>query len=391
MTRGPEGRWSVDSRARIGAGPMTLGNPDRPVGGLAVPRPAGRRAAAARPRRLRRRARPGARALRPARRRSGAASGAVRGARQRRRRHAVPGDRRRRACGVHRLPLPTAPEPRHLRGLGQRPVRARAIPRQGNRPRLCSPPRSPSGGCAGGHQVMLEVGTRANRGAGAVRVGRLREPGQVLRDRAGPRRGDRAGSRGSRSGPSSTTMPTSRPPRACLPSSAVPPRARSGCRPCAGPTRSTLPAPTPDRVLALLDGPPVGFISLEFRHPFFTTAPQAWIPDLVVTESARGRDIGAALLDAAFAEAIRRGAYAAALESGHQRQVAHRLYEAAGMSRRRQLLHACSLSDTGRFSALGTERALRAPGTADCAHVARGSSEVFMSIIAWIVVGAIAG
>ena len=84
--------------------------------------------------------------------------------------------------------------------------------------------------------------------------------------------------------------------------------------------------------MALLDGRPAGFISLDFRHPFFTTAPQAWIPDLVVTESARGRDIGAALLDAAFAEALRRGAYAAALESGHQRHVAHRLYEAAGMS-----------------------------------------------------------
>lgn len=85
-------------------------------------------------------------------------------------------------------------------------------------------------------------------------------------------------------------------------------------------------------MLATLDGAPVGFISLEFRHPFFTIAPQAWIPDLVVTESARGRDIGAALLDAAFAEGIRRGAYAAALESGHQRQVAHRLYTAAGMA-----------------------------------------------------------
>ena len=84
--------------------------------------------------------------------------------------------------------------------------------------------------------------------------------------------------------------------------------------------------------LALLDGSPVGFISLEFRRPFFMTAPQAWIPDLIVADAARGRDIGAALLDAAFAEAIRRGAYAAALESGHHRTVAHRLYETAGMS-----------------------------------------------------------
>jgi len=85
-------------------------------------------------------------------------------------------------------------------------------------------------------------------------------------------------------------------------------------------------------LLALLDGHGVGFISLELRQPFFTTKPQAWIPDLIVTEAARGRDIGAALLDAAFAEAARRGAYSAALESGHQRAVAHRLYETAGMS-----------------------------------------------------------
>ena len=83
--------------------------------------------------------------------------------------------------------------------------------------------------------------------------------------------------------------------------------------------------------LALLDGAPVGFVSLEFREPFFTTRPQAWIPDLIVTESARGRDIGAALLDAALAEASARGAYAAVLESGHQRAAAHRLYLAAGM------------------------------------------------------------
>ena len=84
-------------------------------------------------------------------------------------------------------------------------------------------------------------------------------------------------------------------------------------------------------MLAELDGTAVGFISLEFRQPFFTVAPQAWIPDLIVTEAARGLHAGAALLDAAFAEAIRRRAYAAALESGHHRAVAHRLYTAAGM------------------------------------------------------------
>ena len=84
-------------------------------------------------------------------------------------------------------------------------------------------------------------------------------------------------------------------------------------------------------LLALADGVPVGFVSLEFRQPFFTTQPQGWIPDLIVTEAARGRHVGAALLDAAFAEALRRGAYAVALESGQHRTVAHRLYTEAGM------------------------------------------------------------
>jgi GNAT superfamily N-acetyltransferase len=85
-------------------------------------------------------------------------------------------------------------------------------------------------------------------------------------------------------------------------------------------------------MLALLDGAAVGFISLEFRDRFFRSDPQAWIPDLIVAEAARGHRIGAALLDAAFAESLWRGAFAAVLESGHQRSVAHRLYSAAGMA-----------------------------------------------------------
>jgi ribosomal protein S18 acetylase RimI-like enzyme len=109
------------------------------------------------------------------------------------------------------------------------------------------------------------------------------------------------------------------------------------------PTDATLPAlrrtyaehvgrASTGSLLALADGAPAGFVSLELRQPFFTSRPQAWIPDLVVTEAARGRRIGAVLLDAAFAEAQRRGAYAVALESGHHRAVAHRLYVEAGMA-----------------------------------------------------------
>lgn len=89
--------------------------------------------------------------------------------------------------------------------------------------------------------------------------------------------------------------------------------------------------PDTGSMLALLDGVGVGFVSLAFRHPFFLPAPQAWIPDLLVTEAARGKRIGAALLEAAFEASVRRGAYAAALESGSHRAVAHRLYETAGM------------------------------------------------------------
>jgi GNAT superfamily N-acetyltransferase len=108
------------------------------------------------------------------------------------------------------------------------------------------------------------------------------------------------------------------------------------------PTDETLPAlrrtydehvgrGTTGSLLAFADGSPAGFVSLEFRQPFFTMRPQAWIPDLIVTEAARGRHIGAALLDAAFDEARRRDAYAVALESGDHRNVAHRLYTDAGM------------------------------------------------------------
>lgn len=90
--------------------------------------------------------------------------------------------------------------------------------------------------------------------------------------------------------------------------------------------------PDTGSLLARVDGVAVGFISLEFRRRLADGALEAWIPDLLVTEAARGRDIGAALLDAAFAEALDRGAAAAELESGAQRQVAHRLYETAGMA-----------------------------------------------------------
>ncbi len=84
-------------------------------------------------------------------------------------------------------------------------------------------------------------------------------------------------------------------------------------------------------LIATLDGAPAAFVSLEFRRPFAMPSEQAWIPDLIVADHARGRGIGAAILDAAFTASARRGAYAVVLESGHQRLAAHRLYARCGM------------------------------------------------------------
>ena len=45
-------------------------------------------------------------------------------------------------------------------------------------------------------------------------------------------------------------------------------------------------------MVAEQDGVAVGVCSLEWRAPFWTAETHAWLPDLVVTESARGRGIG---------------------------------------------------------------------------------------------------
>jgi GNAT superfamily N-acetyltransferase len=85
-------------------------------------------------------------------------------------------------------------------------------------------------------------------------------------------------------------------------------------------------------LLAELDGRPVGFCSLEFRDRLNRGAPQAWIPDLIVTADARGIGAGKALLRGAFGLARERGCWSVTLESGYRREVAHQLYRSSGMS-----------------------------------------------------------
>jgi GNAT superfamily N-acetyltransferase len=85
-------------------------------------------------------------------------------------------------------------------------------------------------------------------------------------------------------------------------------------------------------VVAELDGATVGVLTLEWQHPFWTTELHAWIPDLVVTEPMRGRGIGRALMVSALSTAADAGAADVSLESGERRVSAHGLYRSLGFT-----------------------------------------------------------
>ena len=73
--------------------------------------------------------------------------------------------------------------------------------------------------------------------------------------------------------------------------------------------------------------------SLHFRPRLNRATPDAWIPDLIVTERARRRGAARALLEEAERRARERGCWALTLESGYAREEAHVLYEAFGMTK----------------------------------------------------------
>lgn len=79
------------------------------------------------------------------------------------------------------------------------------------------------------------------------------------------------------------------------------------------------------------EGQVVGFLSLEFRERLNRPNQEAWIPDLIATDACRGKGLGRALLEAAFALAREPGCYRVTQESGYRREVAHQLYRSAGM------------------------------------------------------------
>jgi GNAT superfamily N-acetyltransferase len=75
----------------------------------------------------------------------------------------------------------------------------------------------------------------------------------------------------------------------------------------------------------------VAFLSLHFRSRLNWPSEEAWVPDLIVVESARRQGIGRALLEEAEARARDRGCHGMQLESAYRRAEAHHMYRQFGM------------------------------------------------------------
>jgi GNAT superfamily N-acetyltransferase len=88
----------------------------------------------------------------------------------------------------------------------------------------------------------------------------------------------------------------------------------------------------PDRFVFLAsDGDDVvGLVDLWFYPRLNFGSAQGWIPDLVVTEAARSKGAGAALLARCEELAKERGAWGLRLESATWRERAHAFYEREG-------------------------------------------------------------
>ena len=78
-------------------------------------------------------------------------------------------------------------------------------------------------------------------------------------------------------------------------------------------------------------GDVVAFLSIYFRSRLNWPSPEAWVPDMIVTEAARRQGVGRALLDEAQRRARERGCHSLTLESGYRRAEAHHLYREFGL------------------------------------------------------------
>ena len=112
---------------------------------------------------------------------------------------------------------------------------------------------------------------------------------------------------------------------------------------------SELPVPTMERLQAVIADPAVTLLLAKegdevvgtatvvvYTAPFWI---KARLDEVVVDESARGKGVGAALVNACLAIARERGAQVAELQSGVQRDAANRLYPRVGFKRRESNLY----------------------------------------------------
>jgi PhnO protein len=89
--------------------------------------------------------------------------------------------------------------------------------------------------------------------------------------------------------------------------------------------------PSTFSMVAVQDGKVVGFIALELRNRLNWSSLEAWIPDFIVAEAARGTGAGHALFEKATQIAHEHGCHRMILESGYVRKVAHEFYTQHGM------------------------------------------------------------
>jgi GNAT superfamily N-acetyltransferase len=105
-----------------------------------------------------------------------------------------------------------------------------------------------------------------------------------------------------------------------------------------------LPVPTMERLQAIVADPAVTLLVardgqqivgtttvIVYTTPFWI---KARLDEVVVDEASRGKGVGAALVKASLDLARERGVEVVELQSGVQREAAHRLYEKLGFKRR---------------------------------------------------------
>jgi GNAT superfamily N-acetyltransferase len=80
------------------------------------------------------------------------------------------------------------------------------------------------------------------------------------------------------------------------------------------------------------DGAPAGVAQIRFRWSVWKTAPDCWLEDLYVRETARRAGLGRALVEAAVARARERGCRRIELDVNEQNEVALALYTACGFT-----------------------------------------------------------